>query len=262
MPTQYPEFSLGFGPDPLQPVVARNMPKPNARNAFGRVPFPEYWGVDGDKFIGVTAEQEALVEPMALAGLLGKRDSQFAINGIVLNPDEYAAIPINVGTFAGRVAARTVGARMHLETATEVEVPADQRAVVSAFRKSLPVLNNLESMYTTEIENLRWLVSQIPYHWHAHGKEIDVRARVVTARRSFENLVETVAASEGWKKYQLREALTAQEKRLLYGTLEAKKAEWMALGKIAGNYALGKRGLVRNKRDQMLRIIAVDGKVK
>lgn len=251
---QYPEFAFpGLEPEPAQPE--RNMPNLGARNAFGRVPFPEYWGVTGDKFVAVTAEQEALVEPMHIAEQLGGRDTRFAINGVVFNPDEYMAVPTSVRTYAQRVGARAVGARMHLETDTESAVSVDKRAIAIAFASEIPKLNNLEKMYTEEIENLRWLLAQLPHHWHAHGNEMNMRMHVVSARRSFENMVETVAASQDWPKHQLREAKLAQEKRLLYGPLEAKKAEWTAWTRNGGNYALGKRGVVRNKRDELIRRI-------
>jgi hypothetical protein len=254
---QYPQFTLGevFAEVPVQ----RTVPDITSRNAFGRVPFPQYWGVADDKYISVTPEHEAAVDPNLLAERLGNRDSQYAINGIVLSPEEYATIPTHVPTFAGRVSARTTAARAHLETATEQDVPANERSVAHAFRSKIPVLENLEAQYDAEIRNLGWLRTEIPHHWLAHGREMNMRSVAASARNSFDNIVETVAASEGWTKDDLKAALLALEKRLLFGALEVKKSEWATRARHAEIYALGKRGLVRNKRFELERRIARTG---
>lgn len=223
----------------------------NRRNAFARVPFPQYWGVDPAKFNEVTAADEEIIDPLAIRGGLYKDRAKHANDGLVLLPSEYAVIPLSVQAFARRVGARALGSRVHLEGVRDNTTGIDTRAVAHAFESYIPKLDAFTAKYDLVIGSMRWLKQEIPRHWLAHTNEADMRIRVSSARLYFEEAIDAVAASEDWSADKLTAARLAHEKKLLAGTLDEKKTYWLGFVALTGNWSLSKRALVRNKKSQM-----------
>lgn len=236
----------GFAPD-VQPVDLTR------RNAFARVPFAEYWGVDESKFNGITSVDEALVEPDVIRARLypETRGKKHAIDGIVFTPSEYAVVPLNIRTFAGRVGARALGANNPFSGEKEGEVGVDKRAAAHTFEAHIPRLENLVSGYVGAIATMRWLKKEIPYHWLAHATEATMRQRTASARYQFSEVIDSVAASDEWSEDKLVAARLAHEKKLLTGKLDDKKAYWLGFTAVTGNLAIGKKALVSNRIQQM-----------
>jgi len=225
-----------------------------ARRAFGPVLSTGYWGVDPAKFNEVTPADEALVDPNNLRRNLYD-DSKHSIRGVVFTPNEFAEVPLSVSAFAKRVGARALRKQQPLKGKIEGEADVDIRAAAHAFEKEIPKLETLVRGYEQVREQMTWVRKAVPYHWHAHMKDSDMRVRVVGVRTEFQMLIDSVAASEEWSVEKLEAARTAHEKRLLMGRLDAKKAVWLGFAVLSTQVSLSKRAIVNNKITEMRRHI-------
>ena len=215
----------------------------SARRAFAPVTSPQYWGVDPATFNEVRPQDEALVMPDAVKGGLYSRSAKYSLKGAGFTP------------FAEKVGARALRPQQPLNGTTEGEVQKDLRAAAHAFERQIPKLENLVVGYDRRREDMSWLLREIPYHWHAHTSDLDMRVRAAEARDAFGVMIDSVAASQGWSEDKLQAARLAHEKQLLTGKLDDKKFYWGSFARLAGVLALSKRAIVQNKISEMNRTI-------
>jgi hypothetical protein len=236
-----------------QPGIQVNLA---SRNAFGRVPFVEYFNIDPAIFNEITKNDEKAVDPEILEPLLYKATANHVIKRpyphggwVVVSPDEYAIIPSSAGAFAERVSARSSASREGLVKDLDTRTASAKRAGAHALQETvLPNLRNLASSYTSQIEELRWLKNEIPKHYLAHAKESKMRFVAHTALESFIDTIETIGAAHNWSGDRVETSKLAVQKRLLAGrgkgTLEPKKAYWSNMIDVSGNHTIAKKGAV------------------
>lgn len=231
----------------------------SARNAFGRVPFVEYFDLDPAIFNEITPHDENLVDPQVIEPQLYKATAHHTIkrsypNGgwVVLSPSEYATIPASAGQYAERVSARSVASRDGLIKDLDVKIASAKRAGAHALQKSVvPKLRNFVEGYNAELEDLRWLKSEIPQHYFAHTTEAKMRVVTHTVLESFLNTIDTISSAHDWNADKTETAKLALQKRLLAGrgggTLEPKKTYWSDMIAVSGNHIIAKKSAVASR---------------
>lgn len=239
----------------------------NARNAFGRVPFVEYFGVDSADFNEVTPYDELLVEPSKLEPLLYDSDAKNRrrrpypeIGWVVLSPSEFATIPSSAGYLAERVEARTYAQAEGMGRPIDERRASAKRAGAHALDNTVvPQLRNLAHGYNNQIADLRWLKKEIPKHYLAHSSEGQMRMVAHTALEAFSGTVETIGLSQDWSGDKIEIAKLAMKKKLLHGrgggTLELKKDYWSTMINIAGNHIIAKKSVVAARASEANSII-------
>lgn len=227
------------------------------RNAFGRVPFPAYFGIDPEVFDVVTEEAYAQSEPKILNKSIYRRTeaSMFApdrrIGWVVLNAAEYALIPDYPEALARRVQARQSAQREPFVREQEVRRASASRAGGHALKPRVVRMENLLHNYNYRVKDLRELQKRIPLHWRAHTNEGNMREIADTMRGSTQEALRAVADVDGWSQDDLRLALHGLDKRLLAGRgqqrMSEKKDAWLSLTKLVGNYTLAKRLILMDR---------------
>lgn len=243
----------GVLPVKLSTQGARDL---SVRNAFGRVPFVEYFNVDPAVFNGITSADEGLVEPSQIERLLydkqagNRRRQPYPLKGwVVLSPSEFAIIPSSAGDVARRVEALNFAQTEGSKRPIDERRASAKRAGAHALDKTVvPKLRNLCTSYKFQIDDMRWLKKEIPNHHLAHGTEAKMRSVAHTAIEVFLNTLDTIGASQDWSGDKLETAKIAMRKRLLHGrgggTLELKKDYWADLIKVTGNHTIAKKDVV------------------
>lgn len=239
----------------------------NARNAFGRVPFVEYFNVDPADFNEITPADELLVEPTRLVPLLYdrsaknlRRSSFPEIGWVVLSPSEFSIVPSSAGHVAERVEARNFAQTEGSGKSIDERRASARRAGAHALDETiLPKLRNLAVGYSAQVADMKSLKEEIPMHYLAHGSEGKMRAVTHTALEAFLASVDTIGASQGWSGDKVDVAKIAMKKRLLDGrgggTLERKKDYWSSMITVTGNHIIAKKGIVRSRATEANAII-------
>lgn len=238
-------------------ITGHKHPDMQARNAFARVPFPEYFGVDPDTFLEVTDEAYRQSEPEVVESKLYRRTDlsmrspDQSVGWIVLNGAEYNVIVNYPEALANRAQARNTQSIAALLKSQDERYATAQRAGAHELEKRIVPMENLANSYHDRIEKLRALILRIPKHWMAHSKELDMREYADAARGGMLETLQTIADVDRWSDADLRLALLGLDKRLMEGRgrqrLEEKKEDWIKLSQVVGNYTVNKKVLVRDR---------------
>jgi hypothetical protein len=238
-------------------VPHRARPDMQSRNAFARVPFPEYFGVDPVFFDEVTPEAYEQSAPEAIEPKLYRRtrfsllSPDRSVGYVLFSGGELSAIIDHPEAYANRVQARYTTSMSAMVKPQEERNAAALRAGAHALEDKIIPMHNLAVGYHNRINNLRALQRRIPAHWYAHSIEIDMRFLADATRGGMIDTLHAVADVDGWSQDELRLALVGLDKRLMEGRgklrMDEKKEAWMGLSRVIGNYTIAKKVIVRDR---------------
>ena len=232
------------------------------RRGFGKVPFPEFFGIDPMIFME-GLDQEALenVQPQVVDGYLHDatagnvmfRRREPSYGSVVLSSAEIDVIPrspelVVKSALAGNSARSLRG----------VILGQDERILEARDKASTALDEKVERMhgliagYDALIFDFTMLHKAIPYHWHANQNELSLRVAAHNARESFHNVLQVLADSRGWSESDLRLARLALDYGLVgpesgKSGLDAKKSYWANMVRTVGNYTKEINALVGDR---------------
>jgi hypothetical protein len=219
----------------------------SSRNAFGRVPKSEYFGIDPHEFDDVSDKDRAYadVEYCFTRRLYGGT-SGLVVDGLALNPGEYEAIVRSPSAFAVAIAARTTNARIldgNIQRREEAVSRSVGHAITSKRERAVLVIKGLEA----EQAALQKLLKEMKSPGYAHMSEADMRILAETARTSFDNLLDVVGRQAGWSPEQRKRAERAMNARLFDSDYRQSFAYWKKLTTVAERYVGQKINLFKRK---------------
>lgn len=239
-----------------------------ARNAFARVPFPEYFGVDPMEFTsGINPAAAELVEPRVLGSMLHDKKAEYALHSfdinvghVVMSGAEFSIIPINPESLAERTSARNTQTLLARERDQDERNATAGRAGAHSLEPRVVKMHRLMKGYDPIIENLRFLNREIPKHWMAHANEQRMRLAAHTTREGLHGVLQVLADSRKWLATDLADAELALDYRLMGGerrqyNFDAKKSYWRNSVVMLGNYTRDKRIVVINRLERSQAII-------
>lgn len=231
-----------------------------ARNAFARVPFPEFFGVDPMIFLaGINPAATEQVEPSVLGSMLHDRGARYALDSfnsdagsVVMSGAEFSIVPIRPETLAERASASNTQTMRARERDQDERNATAARAGAHTLEPKVAKMHNLMRGYSPVITDLRFLKREIPKHWMAHGNEATMRQAAHTARDGLHGVLQVIADSRSWSATDLANAKLALEYRLMGGertqfNFDAKKGFWLDSVVMLGNYVRDKRIVVINR---------------
>ncbi len=207
-----------------------------SRNAFGRVPKPEYFGIDPSEFSDVTDEERlaVAVDHCFTRRLYSGKEGE-TVDGLALNSVEYEAIVRSPAAFAVAAAARTNSAR-ELDTNRERRDATVQRSVEHAAESKQERAEKVIAGLEAERASLQRLLKEMRTPGYAHMSEADMRILAETARTSFDNLLEVVGSQAGWTPHQRERAEKAMNARLFDSNYKNAFGYWEDLTTLAERY--------------------------
>jgi len=236
-------------------VPTRDM---SVRNAFGRVVFPEYFGIDQSNFVDISPDALHESDPLTLENKLyaetdlSMRETRMRDAGwIVLNAFEHTTIIEYPERLAQVVSKRNLTSQAASMKGQDKRNRASARAGAHSLEPKIDPMERLATGYHTELATLRELRKEIPYHWQAHKNEGRMRVLAESVRTSLHNTLQIVADAEQWSEVDLRLAKIGLDMRLTAGSgqedMDDKKQSWIDLTKVRGNYVRTKKILVRDR---------------
>ncbi len=236
-------------------------------NAFGRVPFPEYFGLDHSVFNEVTVRDEEMVGGAALVDLLYGDRLKFGVyhpedrtkTKIAFHPTEHSIVfgnPQRIFEASEAGYYRTVPGNLGQQD--RIKAKAARRGA-HVLEKKLPDYEGVKSSSDDVVKTGRSLAKEIPNHFQSHMNEAAMRQLVCDVVVSFDHTIETVALNHEWTADQTESAILAMRKRLLagrgLGTLETKKQYWLALIGIIDSHSLKKGSIAAARQGHAQYII-------
>ncbi len=253
---------VNSAPDPNQlPLEAEGMPTPPEnpalfdpaqRRAFGSVP-----GLIGRNMTILPFERlngEALqrVDPGAIeSGLLG-REGGYAVDGVVLNAEEYTTVVRNPRSFQSAVQARTVAVNRGAN-----EIRAEEKALKSpqhAFEGKAPK----HAAYIESLVEERAMLEEL-LEWqrtpgYARTTEIDIVSLANQAwNLTFRGMLSTLKDQYGLTNEQHIDMTNAMAYKLFAGPQNDRMAYWGGMLRVAQHYNRVKTILFVNRQHKIAR---------
>ena len=253
MPQPY-QFTLE-GIDDTTSLITRDM---SVRNAFGRVVFPEYFGVDQSDFAEVTLDALHESDPSTIEKKL-HIDTDFSMRQtrmwdagwVVLNGFEHVTVVEYPEKLARTVAQRNLASQSAMMKDQDKRNHSSARAGAHSLEPRIVPMEHLAEGYHAELGSLRELRERIPRHWMAHTNEGRMRIIAESARTGLHDTLQVVADTEHWTEEELRLTKIGLDMRLMAGrgevAMKEKKEAWLDLTKVRGNYLIAKKILVRDR---------------
>lgn len=227
------------------------------RNAFARVPFANYFGIDEEAFGLVTPEAYAQSDPEIVRPQLYRRSERSmwcpdeGIGHVLLNAAEYTVVLDSPRALANRVQARNAAGIGGIVRSQEDRMGAARCAGAHALEKRVKPMENLITGYQMRLSNIRRLIERIPHHWMAQTSEGNMREIAESTRGGMIDTMQTLADVNGWSNDETRLALLGLDKRLMAGRgqkrMGEKKYAWLQLSKTVGNHTRAKFYLTQNR---------------
>lgn len=245
--TRSPEPFAGAVPLPLDGVVPRASFEPERRRAFGSV--PRLLGVNLELNLELTASDRQ----HAAGGYL--RDSLFSsqgqqVNGLALNPAEYATVLINAPTFEERIGARAERAHKYSNPIRREE--AKLNAPWHAYQDHNGLLEKHQAVVTGlagEVSALEELMRYIRARGYALTNEGRIRQLATYAwQHSFDNILEVASNQRGWTRREHHGAVEAVATNLVTGPQNQRIGYWGGITGLAHEYAKKKRALFTQRQ--------------
>lgn len=248
--------------DPMQlPLEAEGMPQPaedaarfnpDQRRAFGSVPGLIGKDLDIPAFERLDSDAVQKVEPAAIKwGLLG-REGGYAVDGIVLNPEEYTLVVRSPRSFQRAVQAKTVAANRSVNElrAKEKELRSGQHAFDGKSGKQAIYIDGLvkeRAMLETLLERQR-----VP--GFAHTSQVDIVALASQAwNLTFRGMLDTLKSQYDLNPEQHANLTNAMAYKLFRGPQRDKVAYWGEMLTVARDYNRAKTLLFVNRQHKIAR---------
>lgn len=230
--------------------VPRPVFEPERRRAFGSV--PRLLGVNLELRLQITAADKAHATVENLQSTLYARDGQ-SVEGLVLNPAEYAAILIHAATFEARLGARAETHHADSNPIRRAEAKID--APLHAYRDRGGLLDKhigLVATLAAETEKLAELAQYIRLPGYAQTTEAKLRLLATYAwEHSFDNLLRVAANQQDWTLRERHGATEAMAARLVSGPQTERVGYWGEVTGLARTYASQKRVLFTQRQHQV-----------
>lgn len=248
--------------DPMQPALdAEGMPSapdnsarfdPSQRRAFGSVPGLIGKNMDIPPFERLNGEALRRVEPDTIEiGLLG-REGGYAVDGIVLNAEEYTTIVRSPRGFQRAIQAKTVAANRHAN---------ETRATEKAIKSPLHAFDGKSPQHVTYIESLveeRAMLEEL-LEWQrtpgfARTSQIDIVALAGRAwNLTFRGMLDTLKDQYDLTNEQHIDMTNAMAYRLFKGPQRERIGYWGDMLRVAHHYNRAKTILFTNRQHKIAR---------
>lgn len=225
---------------------------PSQRRAFGSVPGLLGKGVDIPKFERLDGRALELVEPDRLRrGLLGPQD-RYAVDGIVLNPEQYTAVVRDPQSFQDAIQAKTAAAARNANPvrAVEKELKSGREAFLGKWHKQRDVITGLEHEKEVLGTLLEW--QRVP--GFSRTSEIDIVALANEALHgTFTNMLRAYKEQHGLSTEEHHHMMQAMYYRLLRGPQRDRIANWGSMLQLANVYTGAVLNLFKGRQQRVVR---------